>query len=266
MKVSFTDDAENEETLTSAATAAASRSDKPVADEATPVWSADMLVVEYSSVSIGAASADLFSNVGGSGGLQIKSLWSYTPGRDLRLAFEEAVPDAADLTLKVGDLSLAFPAGSSGESSFKWTDVDVDWEDGQTISVRIVPTSATVTVPPNTPATGAPAISRTAQVDSTLTADVSGIADADGLTNVSYSYQWIGSNGNSDTDIEDATDSTYTPSSGDVGKTIKVKVSFTDDAENDETLTSEATVAVDRHSALGPTELDGDQWEPDPGA
>ena len=32
-----------------------------------PVWSADMLVVEYTEVSTGAATADLFSNVGGTG-------------------------------------------------------------------------------------------------------------------------------------------------------------------------------------------------------
>ena len=31
---------------------------------------------------------------------------------------------------------------------------------------------------------------RSAQVGETLTADTTGIADADGLTNVSYSYQW----------------------------------------------------------------------------
>ena len=97
---------------------------------------------------------------------------------------------------------------------------------------------------PNNLAKGLPTISGTAQVGNELTAQTSGISDADGLDNVDYSYQWIGSNGNSDTDIEDATDSTYTPSPSDVGKTIKVKVSFTDDADNDETLTSEATVAV----------------------
>ena len=132
--------------------------------------------------------------------------------------------------------------------------MDVDWEDGQTISVRIVPTSATVTVPPNTPATGAPAISRTAQVDSTLTADVSGIADADGLTNVSYSYQWVGSQSVIDADtgvadiltfeIPDQTGSTYTLAPADEGWTFEVKVSFTDDAGNAESLTSAATVAV----------------------
>ena len=75
-----------------------------VTDEAL-IWSADMTVVEYTGVSIGAASADLFSNIGGSAGLQIKSLWSHTPDRDLRLAFKEGIPDAEDYTLQVGDLS-----------------------------------------------------------------------------------------------------------------------------------------------------------------
>ena len=244
VKVSFTDDANNEETLTSAATAAASRSDKPVADEATPVWSADMLVVEYTSVSIGAASADLFSNVRGSAGLQVKSLWSYTLNRDLRLAFEEGVPGAADLTLQVGDLKLPFPAGSSGQSSFRWTDVEVDWEDGQTISVRIVPTSATVTPQPNSPATGGPTNDGTAQVGETLTALTNGITDEDGLTNPTYSYQWIRSDNGTDANIAGQTDSTYTLVAADRGKAIKVKVSFTDDADHEETLTSAATAAV----------------------
>ena len=41
----------------------------------------------------------------------------------------------------------------------------------------------------NSPATGQPAISGTALVGETLTADTSGIADEDGLDSVSYSYQ-----------------------------------------------------------------------------
>ena len=45
--------------------------------------------------------------------------------------------------------------------------------------------------PSNTPATGAPAISGTPRVGETLTADTSTIDDEDGLTNVSYRYQWI---------------------------------------------------------------------------
>ena len=213
-------------------------------EPAEPVWSADMTVVEYSSVSMGAASADLFSNVGGSGNLQIKSLWSHIPGRDLRLAFQEGVPNAADYTLQVGGLSLEFPPDSSGDSSFKWNDVDVDWQDGQVLHVRIVPTSEIEAQPANTPATGVPTISGTAQVGETLTADTSGIADADGLSNVSYVYQWIRTDGGTDTDITGATDSTYTLTDEDQGKTIKLKVTFNDDKGNSETLAIVAAADV----------------------
>ena len=97
---------------------------------------------------------------------------------------------------------------------------------------------------PNSEPTGLPTISGTPQVDETLTADVSSIADSDGLTNVSYSYQWIRNDGTNDSDIGGQTGSTYTLVSADEGKIIKVRVSFTDDAGNEETLTSAATEAV----------------------
>ena len=96
----------------------------------------------------------------------------------------------------------------------------------------------------NTSATGKPTISGTVQVEETLTAYTSGIADADGLNNVSYSYQWVRNDGSSDTHITGATDSSYTLVDADKGKTIKVRVSFTDDVGNDETLTSVSTAAV----------------------
>ena len=94
--------------------------------------------------------------------------------------------------------------------------------------------------PSNTPATGAPAIGGTPQVGETLTAGTAGIADEDGLTKVSYSYQWIAGG----SDIDGATNSTYTLSDDDEGKAIRVRVSFIDDAGNQESLTSVATVAV----------------------
>lgn len=100
---------------------------------------------------------------------------------------------------------------------------------------------------PNTPATGQLTISGTHQVGETLTADTSGIADEDGLTGVSYTYQWIAGG----SDIEGATGSSYTLTASEQGQTINVRASFTDDADNDETLTSQATVAV----AVKPTPL-----------
>ena len=83
----------------------------------------------------------------------------------------------------------------------------------------------------NSPATGAPGITGTAQVGETLTADTSGIADADGLDNAAFGYQWLAD----DAAISGATSSTYTLADADEGKAIRVRVSFTDDAGNQET-------------------------------
>ena len=98
----------------------------------------------------------------------------------------------------------------------------------------------TVARPENTPATGAPAITGTAQVGETLTASTDGIADADGLTGATFAYQWL----SNDADIADATGASYTLADADVGRTVKVRVTFTDDAGHAETLTSAATAAV----------------------
>ena len=95
--------------------------------------------------------------------------------------------------------------------------------------------------PANSPATGAPTITGTAQVGETLTAEPGGIEDADGLDNVGYSYQWL-ANG---ADITGATSPSYTLVDADKGKTIQVMVSFRDDKNNPETLTSAATAAVE---------------------
>ena len=79
-----------------------------------------------------------------------------------------------------------------------------------------------------------------AQVGETLTANTSGIADADGLSNVQYEYHWLAD----DAEIAGAIGSTYTLADVDEGKAIKIEVSFTDDEGNDETLTSAAADAV----------------------
>ena len=94
--------------------------------------------------------------------------------------------------------------------------------------------------PSNTPATGLPSISGTPQVGETLTADTSPIDDADGLTGATFEYQWTAGG----SEINGATGSTYTLTSSEQGQTIQVRVTFTDDADNAETLTSAATGAV----------------------
>ena len=70
--------------------------------------------------------------------------------------------------------------------------------------------------------TGVPTISGTVTEDQTLTANTSGIADADGLG--AFSYQWL-RNG---AVIGGATASTYTLGDADVGTQISVQVCYTD--------------------------------------
>ena len=96
----------------------------------------------------------------------------------------------------------------------------------------------------NAPATGAPTIAGTAQVGETLTASATGIADANGLTGATFAYQWVSVRGGTGTDIAGATASTYRLAAADAGAAIQVRVSFTDDAGNVESLTSAATAAV----------------------
>ena len=100
--------------------------------------------------------------------------------------------------------------------------------------------SALIVTAANSPATGAPTISGTAQVGETLAASTTGITDSDGLTSATFTYQWLAD----DAAISGATGSTYTLVAANAGKTVKVQVSFTDDAGNTETLTSAATAAV----------------------
>ena len=111
------------------------------------------------------------------------------------------------------------------------------WIDGQevTVSVKLA----------NFAATGEPAISGTAQVDETLTAAIGDIADTDGLPTTfpdDYTFQWLRVDADgvsNETNI--GTDSeTYTPVAADVGKKVRVQVSFTDDGGAGEARTSNA--------------------------
>ena len=137
------------------------------------------------------------------------------------------------------------------------TYVPVAADEGMSIKVRIGFTddagyyesftsgaSAAVTAA-NNPATGAPTISGTVQVGETLTASTTSIADSDGLANATFTYQWIKLDSNlNDSDISGATGSTYTLVAADAGTGIKVRVSFTDDAGNTESLTNESALIV----------------------
>ena len=86
----------------------------------------------------------------------------------------------------------------------------------------------------NTPAAGAPSITGVAVQNATLTGDVSGISDGDGIDPDGFLYQWIRVDGTTETDIADAIESTYTLTAQDVGKALRVRVVFNDLAGNAE--------------------------------
>ena len=229
VKVTFTDDVDNEETLTSTATdevAAGAPTDPPAAPRNLR----------------GAANAD--------GTVSLS--WD-APNDDTVTGYQILRRRPTE-----GENTLLVHVNDTGSTATKYTDHDVTPDVRHTYRVKAINAvglgkqSKFVRVTPtqpaepsqNSPAAGRPTISGTAQVGETLTADTSGIADADGLTNVVYSYRWIRNDGSSDTHITGATDSSYTLVDADKGNTIKVRVSFTDDVGNDETLTSVSTAAV----------------------
>ncbi len=97
---------------------------------------------------------------------------------------------------------------------------------------------------PNSPPTGVPGISGTVQLGQTLTATTDDIGDPDGLTNPGFTYQWTRLDLRTNTETNVGNGPTYTVTAEDVGKAILVKVTFTDDAGHEQSLTSNAHVAV----------------------
>ncbi|MCY3796017.1 MAG: hypothetical protein OXG51_16800, partial [Gammaproteobacteria bacterium] len=98
--------------------------------------------------------------------------------------------------------------------------------------------------------TGKPTISGVVRQGRTLTADVSGIMDADGLG--AFSYQWK----RGGTAIAGATSSTYVPVLADVAFAVTVEVSWVDGAGTYETVASAPTAQVRGPNAV-PTASNG---------
>ncbi|MGL5237693.1 MAG: calcium-binding protein, partial [Plesiomonas shigelloides] len=88
-------------------------------------------------------------------------------------------------------------------------------------------------LPKDQATTGAPLINDLTPTESLmLTAVVSGIADADGLTGGNFSYQWQMSTVNGFVDILGATSATFTPGQSVVGSQLQVVVTVVDDEGN----------------------------------
>ena len=132
------------------------------------------------------------------------------------------------------------------------------------------PSTATAAVEDDddSPATGTVTVTTatTFTEGETLTADTSGINDADGLANATYVYQWVRTPaGGSDADISGATGATYVPVFADAGATLKVKVTVTDDEGHEAEFESAPTAVVEAAPRPSVTVAsDGDVTEGDP--
>ena len=185
----------------------------------------------------------------------------FSPGVDPGTAF-------GALTLRVGDAVLPIADADTSEEASQagWEIKNADLVGGEKVSLSLTaptpdttPTPTPEPTPTPTPASGdsasdgegtdttttspsgdstpdplAPTISGTAQVGQTLT------ASAQLPSGVSFTYQWLAN----DAEIAGETSKTYVVRVADVGKTIKVRVDFTDDEGYSKSLTSAPTAAV----------------------
>ena len=114
--------------------------------------------------------------------------------------------------------------------------------DGQSLGTR---SEAMITLHDRALASGDATVSGVRKTGETLTVHLGTISDRDGVSNPDYSYQWVRIvSDSSETDIRDATQTSYTTTESDKGKRLKVRVSFTDDAEQEESIDSFATSSI----------------------
>ena len=230
VQVSFTDDAGNEESVTSAATTAvthppltATTRDAPESHDGSTAFNFELRLSEnIDSLSYTTLQNHALTVTGGT----LPNVRRLEAGKNVRWEITVQPSSNADVTIALNATTDCTAEGA------------ICTGDGRKLSGGL---ELVVPGPPeNSAATGAPTIGSTAQVGGTLIASTSGISDADGLVNASFTYQWLAD----DTEISGATTSTYTVTNADAGKVIKVTITFTDDAGNEESVSSAATAAV----------------------
>ena len=230
VKVSFTDDAGNYEELTSSATGAVAAAPPP------PNTLATGLPSITGTAQVGETLTAGVTGISDGDGLN-----------NATFAYQWLDDDAEINGATASSYILAdADAGKAIKVKVSFTD---DAGNDEILTCAATGAVAAVPPPPNTLATGLPSITGTAQVGETLTADTTGISDGDGLNNATFAYQWLAD----DAEINGATASSYTLADADAGKAVKVKVTFTDDAGNDEELTSAATGAVAATAVVTPS-------------
>ena len=227
VQVSFQDDDGNAETVTSDATG-------PVAAE--PNESATGQPTISGTAQVGQDLSASVSGISDGNGLTTVS-YSYQ-----WLRGETAAAAGSEIA---GGTSATYTVVEADQGKYVRVRVNFQDDDGNAETASSDATGP-VSAEPNVAATGQPTISGTAQVGEDLTAGTSGISDGNGLTTVSYSYQWLRGEtaAAAGSEIAGGTSATYTVAEADQGKYVRVRVNFQDDDGNAETVTSDATGPV----------------------
>ena len=193
MRVIFTDNRSHQETLTSAATAAveqpltAAIHMAPESHDGQNAFTFRLHFSEHFTLSYKTLRDHAFTVTGG----EVRNVRRVEPGKNVRWEITVQPSGNADVTVSLPVTTDCASQGAicTGDSRMLSTGVEL-----------VTPG------PSNSAATGTPTITGTAQVSETLTAATTDIADADGLTNATFSYQWVAG----ESDISEATGSSYT--------------------------------------------------------
>ena len=160
--------------------------------------------------------------------------------------------------LFIEDIELGFgeDAGASriGDATYSWQGADFYGfaRIGKKITVRIVRDDGTTTEytpdEENEPPTGELLILGEATIGNTLSLDISGISDPEGMTTSSIQYWWGTIDGNHRGFAHNGPD--YTVVRDDAGKNIVARISFTDDAGKREVVSSAPSPVVPPDSSI----------------
>ena len=234
VKVTVTDDEGHEASFTSAPTAAVAAAPRPsvtvVSDGDVTEGSAALFTLTRTGDTAGTLDVDYEVTATGNFGVTTGASTATFPANSATV--QVSVPTTGDSTHEAhGSVTLTLTADTGSDPAYLLGD----------------PSTATAAVEDDddSPATGTVTVTGTPAEGETLTADTSGLTDADGLDNAGYAYQWVRTPaGGSDADISGATSQTYVPVFADVGATLKVEVEVTDDEGHEASFTSAPTAAV----------------------
>lgn len=164
------------------------------------------------------------------------------PVLSARLANGRALPAWLSFDTATGSFTGTPPANFNGALDIRVTASDGRWKVSDEFRLAILPV--------NDAPTGRILIDKSVHVGTAVRADVSALADADGLG--AFAFQWL-RDGKA---IRGATEAAYIPSVADIGARLSVRVRYEDGDGTRETITSAATARVPLEPLVGTSAKD----------